>query len=309
MYIATAEPSQRHTDITRIFPSDIKKCLYSINLDEAQEIRLIRGQPIMIHYCDGDYYLNRKGVLSVSSRNGIVITKSDIDYIMERTSKSSLYSVEDELKNGYITISGGHRIGIAGTAVIKGGKVEFIKNVSAMNIRIANEIIGVSHDVVKKIKEQGIANTLIVSPPGCGKTTLLRDIARELSELGHCVGIADERCEIAAMHDGKAGFMIGSRSVVMEACPKSYAMECLMRTMSPDVIVTDELGQEGDARAVYNAINSGVSVIATAHGRDTKQLIKRKVFKELVPLFDIIIVLSKREGVGTIESVIENDKC
>lgn len=307
MYIATAESAQKHTDIASIFPPDIKKCFLSINLDEAQEIRLIRGQPIVIHYCDGDYYVHRKGVLAISPRGGIVITKSDIDYIMERISKSSLYSVKDELKYGYITISGGHRIGIAGTAVVKDNRVEFIKNVSAMNIRIADEIIGISHDIVKKITRHGLVNTLIISPPACGKTTLLRDMGRELSEMGYCVGIADERCEIAAMYDGKAGFDIGPRTVVMEACPKSYAMECIMRTMSPNVIVTDELGQEEDVRAVYNTINSGVSVIATAHGKDTKQLMKREVFRTLVPLFDIIIVLSKRNGAGTVESVINNE--
>ncbi len=307
MYIATNETRFRHSNIIGIFPPNIRRCLSMVNLDEAQEIKLIRGQPMYIHYCDGDYFLTNKGTLLRENRNGIIINKCDVEYIMEKITKSSLYSVTDELKNGYITISGGHRIGITGTAVMKDEKVEFIKNISAMNIRIANEIIGIADKIIDEIDHNGINNTLIISPPSCGKTTLLRDIARELSQRGYCVGIADERCEIAAMHNGVSGFILGPRSMVMEACPKSYAMECLMRTMAPEVIVTDELGKDEDADAVYNMINAGVSVIATAHGRDIEQLLRRNVYKRLVPMFDVIITLSKQNGVGTVEGVRKND--
>lgn len=303
MYIANAEPSRAYGDIISIFPPDIRRALFSINLKEAQEIRIILGQPLVIHYCDGDYYINKKGVLSMNSKNGVIISKNDIDYIIERVSNASLYSVKNELINGYITISGGHRVGIAGTAVLNNNRVEFIKNISAMNIRIANEVIGCGTEIARDIAKDGLKNTLIISPPACGKTTLIRDIIRELSQSGYYVGIADERCEIAGMHNGMSGFNIGPRSMVMEGCPKSYATECLLRTMAPDVIATDELGQDEDADAVYKAINSGVTVIATAHGKNVDQLLKRAVFKELVPLFDIKITLSRKNGVGTVEKI------
>lgn len=307
MYIATIHQMVEHSDIIAIFPPDIKRCLYSINIAGIQEIRLAMGQTISLVFNDGQYYLNSKGVLSLSPVGGIKIKREMLDFILEKISRSSLYSVTDELKYGYITMSGGHRIGITGTAVIKNGEVEFIKNISAMNIRIANEMIGIADKLVREISDDGVKNTLIISPPGCGKTTLLRDTARWLSDRGYSVAIADERCELAGMYEGKAGFNIGCHSVVMEACPKAYAMDCLVRTMSPEVIITDELGSVNDINAVYNAINSGVSVIATAHGRDIKQLSKRSVFKKLLPLFDVVVTLSKREGVGTVENIIYNE--
>ncbi len=303
MYIATADPERAYGEIISIFPPDVRRCLFSINLKEAQEIRLILGQPIVIHYCDGDYFINKKGVLSMTSSNCLVINKKDFDYIIERISQSSLYSVKDELKKGFITISGGHRIGIVGTAVLNNNEVDFIKNISAMNIRIANEVSGCGTDIACKITKDGLKNTLIISPPACGKTTLLRDIVRELSETGYYVGVADERCEIAGMHEGVSGFNIGPKSFVMEGCPKAYGMECLLRTMAPDIIATDELGQDEDVKSVYNAINSGVTVIATAHGKNTEQLLQREVFKALIPMFDIIITLSRRKGVGTVEKI------
>ncbi len=303
MYIATADTGRAYGEIISIFPPDIRRCLFSISLKKAQEIRIILGQPLAIHYCDGDYYINKKGVLSITSENGVIIRKNDIDYIIERASNASLYSVKDELRHGYITMSGGHRIGIVGTAVLNGNEVEFIKNISAMNIRIANEVIGCGKAIAQEITGDGLKNALIISPPACGKTTLLRDIIRELSEGGRRVGIADERCEIAGMSNGYPGFNIGPKSFVMEGCTKAYAMECLLRTMAPDIIATDELGKDEDVVAVYNAINSGVSVIATAHGRNTEQLLKRDVFKTLIPMFDIIITLSRRKGVGTVENV------
>ena len=303
MYIATAEPKRAYGEIISIFPPEIKRCLFSINLQEAQEIRIILGQPLIIHYCDGDYFISKKGVLSMTSSNCVAINKKDIEYITERISLSSLYSVKDELKKGYITISGGHRIGIVGTAVLTNNEVEFIKDISAMTVRIANEVVGCGQKLAKKIMEDGLKNALIISPPACGKTTLLRDIIREISEAGYYVGVADERCEVAGMYKGISGFNIGPKTFVMEGCQKAYAMECLLSTMAPDVIATDELGQDEDIKALYNAINSGVGVIATAHGRDKEQLLKKDVFKTLIPLFDIIITLSRKKGVGTVENV------
>lgn len=303
MYIANAEPQRAYGEIISIFPPDMRRCFFSVNLKKAQEIRLILGQPVVVQYCDGDYFISKKGVLSRVASNCVNITRKDFEYITERISQASLYSVKDELKKGYITISGGHRIGLAGTAVLDNNQVDFIKNISAMNIRIANEVLGCGNSIAYEILKDGLKNALIISPPGCGKTTLLRDIIRVLSEKGHHIGIADERCEIAGMHEGLSGFNIGPKTFVMEACPKAYAMECLLRTMAPDIIATDELGRDEDVKAVYDAINSGVTVIATAHGKNIEQLLLRDVFKKLIPLFDIIVTLSRRKGVGTVEKI------
>ena len=303
MYIATNDEFAPRCNIINILPQSIRRCMYSINLDEAQEIRLIQGQNVYIRYPDGDYYITQKGILSRDGKNGIVITKKHIDETMERVTKSSLYSVKDEIQKGYITIGGGHRIGIAGTGVIDKGRVEFIKNISSLNIRIATEVRGSATTIMGDILSDGIQNTLVISPPGCGKTTLLRDVVRSLSDEGYLVSVADERREICAMCDGVSPFDIGGHTTVMESCPKAYAMTTLLRAMSPDVIVTDELGDEEDVRAVSKLINSGVAVIASAHGRDIKQLMRKKTFRRLLPMFDLAIVLSKRNGVGTIERI------
>lgn len=308
MYIATNEENGSVRSILSVFPTTLKRYMYNINLNEAEEIRLIQGKPIFIHYSDGDYYITPRGVLSKTASNGIKATKNNIDELLERITKSSLYAVKDEIRNGYITIDGGHRVGITGTGVTDGGRVEFIKNISAMNIRLANEMLGVADGIIGEIMSDTIKNTLIVSPPGCGKTTLLRDIIRQISEANHCVGVADERCEIAAMKDGVSSFRLGGHTTVLENCPKTYAMTVLLRSMSPDVIATDELGAKEDFDAVYSVLNSGVSIIATAHGRDVGQLMRREVFKELLPLFDVVIVLSRRNGAGTIEKIIRSDR-
>lgn len=303
MYIVTNEDIRPRNDIINILPQTLRRSMYNVNLDEAEEIRLIQGKPIFIRYSDADYYITPKGVLSREEKAGIKASKKHIDEMLEKITKSSVYSVKNEIKNGYITIDGGHRVGIAGTAVNDNDGVGFIKNISAMNIRIATEMIGVSDSVIKDVVDVGIKNTLIISPPGCGKTTLLRDIVRAVSEQGYCVAVADERCEIAAMHNGESVFELGGHTIVLENCPKAYAMTTLLRSMSPDVIITDELGSNEDADAVAKIVNSGVSVIATAHGRDIKQLQCKKAFKRMIEMFDVIITLSKRDGAGTVERI------
>lgn len=303
MYIATNENISPRYGIVNVLPQEVRRCMYGVNLDEAEEIRLILGKPLYFRYPDGDYYITKKGILSRDSDKGIAITKKHIAEVLERITSSSLYSVGDEIRNGYITISGGHRVGIVGTGVTSKGNVEFIKNVSAMNIRIANEVKGCADPVMDEISCEVLRSTLIISPPGCGKTTMLRDIVRQLSHKGYCVAVADERREICAMHEGESFFDLGNHTTVLENCPKPYAMATLLRAMSPDVIVCDELGEDADVTAVSRAINSGVSVIATAHGKDVAGLMRKKTFRKLLPMFDLAVVLSKRNGVGTVEAI------
>lgn len=304
MYIAVNETPMRGRDVLRALPSSIRRYMCNVNTDEALEIRLIAGRPFTIRYPDGDYYLTPRSVLSNNRKGALIVTAGQIEEALERITNSSLYSVRDEIKNGYITIEGGHRVGLAGTAVTENGETEFIKNISAMNIRIANEIKGAADSVMGAVMQgREVLNTLIVSPPCAGKTTLLRDIVRQLSENRFSVAVADERCEIAAMYNGRSGFDLGPSAAVMDNCPKDRAMLMLLRSMSPDVIVTDEIGTEADVNAISSIINSGVAVIASIHGRDRAQLMRRRNLRELINMFDSIIVLSKRNGVGTVEEI------
>lgn len=307
MYIATNESQLGCRNILNILPQVLRHCMCNINLDEAVEIRMMIGKPFVIRYPDGDYYLTAKSTLLQKPVNAVIVNKKLLDETIERITKSSVYAVREEIRNGYITIEGGHRIGVAGTAVTENGDVEFIKNISSINIRIASEIIGAADEVMPYINDGYIKNTLIISPPCTGKTTMLRDIARQLSYSGYAVAVADERCEIAAMYEGKSSFDLGNLTSVLDNCPKEKAMMMLLRAMSPDIIITDEIGTKGDINAIKTIVNSGVSIIASVHGRDIKQIMRRKELSELAHMFDIIITLSRRNGIGTVEEIIKND--
>lgn len=306
MYIATNEACLGSRAVINVLPREVGKYMCNTDLDSAEEIRLISGRPISVRFPDGVYYLSRNAVLSDSCKNAIIVNEGHMRELMERMTKSSVYSVKEEMKNGYITLDGGHRAGIAGTAVTENGMVDFIKNISAVNIRIAREVKGAADLIIDRICSGVIKSTLIISPPCAGKTTMLRDIARSLSQRGHSVAIADERCELAAMHNGRSSFDLGNHTTVLDNCPKADAMLMLLRSMSPEVIITDEIGTSKDAEAIYNIMNSGVAVMASIHGRDIKQLVSRRGIARLINMFDLVVTLSRRNGAGTIEEIREN---
>ena len=306
MYIATNETAPQRGRILEYIPQNIRRRMFNINLDDAREIRISTGKPVSIYFSDGCYYISARGNLSRIPSTAVRATRTDIEEAMELAAKSSVYSVGDEIKNGFITIGGGHRIGITDTAVTDKGKISFLKDISAMNYRLAREVIGASDKVIDKITDGNtIKSTLIISPPCAGKTTMLRDIARSLSYKGTRVSIVDERREIAAMYEGKSGFDLGFSTDVLEGVGKAEGMLMMLRSMSPDVIITDEIGKMEDADAIEKIINSGVKIITTVHGTDRKQLLCRRDLREICRYFDLMITLSKRNGAGTVEEIYE----
>ena len=282
-------------DLIKIFPSPMIKFLEMyIKENKLQEIRVKIEKPLIINLANEEVVLNYK------------VTREDIKYILQRISNYSLYAYEEEIKQGFITIKGGHRVGLAGECVMDGGKIKTIRNISSLNIRICREIKGCSKKVMKYIYDGNkVYNTLIISPPKCGKTTILRDIARNISSCKKKLAIIDERSEIASSYLGVPQMDVGIRADVLDNCLKSEGMIMAIRSLSPEVIICDEIGTNKDIDALQIAFNSGVNIIVTLHGSSIDDFLKRNVFKELIEnnIVQRVIVLGNSNGVGTVENI------
>lgn len=309
--------SRLHT-ILEVMPTELCSILSSMPidiLDRLEEIRLRESRPLSVTSDGQNYYIDRAGTPSPQSETGYTVTDEDISRILQRISNYSLYALEDELRNGYITLKGGFRVGLAGQAVLEAGNIKTLKYINSFNFRIAREIRGVANAIMPFIVNRGeIMHTLIVSSPGMGKTTLLRDIARQLSEgfnhfTGKKVSIVDERSEIAGCYRGIPQNDIGSQTDVLDACPKAKGIMMLIRSMSPDVIITDEIGSLADIHAIEEALNSGVKIITSAHGKDLSNILAHPILGQTIEqgLFQRLIFLGNSMGVGTLEGVYLGD--
>ncbi len=207
-----------------------------------------------------------------------------------------MYAVREEIRNGFVTVEGGHRVGLCGSAVMTGNSISYVKNVSGLNYRFAREITTAAAEIEEHVRDK---NTLIISPPGCGKTTILRDLIRRISDSGIKVSVIDERREIAGMYDGVPSFDIGANTDVLCGAPKAEGIMMMLRSMSPEVIAVDELADEAEMEAVKKAYASGVRVIATMHGSGRARISIRGAEE----LFDCIITLGKSRGTGTVEEI------
>lgn len=283
-------------------------------LDSIEEIRFRSNKPIIITGGFGELFLNGDGIAGILN-NLYHITPQEIFEIFGSMCENSIYAVQEELRNGFITIKGGHRIGLTGQVVLEEKRIKNIKHLSGLNIRISRQIKGVADNLISHlIFDNSIFHTLIISPPQCGKTTLIRDIARQISSgikrynfNGIKVGIVDERSEIAACYKGVPQNDVGIRTDVLDCCPKSKGMIMLLRSMSPQVIVTDELGSAEDKDAVIQVINAGIKLITSIHGSCIEEVSIRPEISEIFEknFFERIIVLSNRNGPGTIEEIID----
>ncbi len=290
--------------VIRILPQKIALAVAKYNVEE---IRLIAGKPVTLFTDGKSRYVSAMGDITSSAGSAISVSSSQLAEIFKAACNGSVYAAEEEIRRGFITIEGGHRVGICGTAVLKGGEVTYIKYISALNIRLAKQAIGSSKDILPIVYDKFARNTLIVSPPGCGKTTMLRDIARVLGSR-YKIGIADERSEIAASYMGIPQNDVGEKTVVMDLCPKADAINMLIRTMGVELVITDEIGSCEDALAIKNAFNSGVKVIASAHGYCSRDITSHPQLSCLTEKgFERIITLSRRYGVGSIEEVTHLD--
>ncbi|WP_202076679.1 stage III sporulation protein AA [Caldalkalibacillus salinus] len=308
-------------NISVILPLRIRQLLSRIDeqtLQGIEEIRVRIDRPIEIVLQQSSYFLTAGGELSTEWQQGVKATTEDGEKILNLISRHSLYAIEEELRRGYITIPGGHRVGIVGRALVEAGRIRRLRDIRSFNIRVAKEIQGIGEKVLPYlIQHRQFLNTLIISPPRCGKTTLIRDISRILSQglhalrlPGHKIGLVDERSEIASAVEGVPQNDLGPRVDVLDACPKAEGMMLLIRSMSPDIIVTDEIGSAEDTMAIMEALYAGVQLLTTAHGASMSDLEKRPNVSPLFEqrAFQRYIILSNRNGVGTIEGIYDQNQ-
>lgn len=301
----------RHV-IREYLPCNLSRVMLNIldDISSVNEIRIRPGGPI-ICVCDGrDFFVSKDSKVTTNHNNVLVATKDDVLDVLNKICANSIYAYMNTIRSGFITVQGGHRVGIVGRMVIENNRIKNIKDISSINFRIARQIKGIGRKVIKYIIRNGndVYNTLIISPPAYGKTTLLRDILRIISDgsvklniKGMKVSIIDERSEIAALHNGIPQNDVGIRSDVLDGCSKCEGMMLALRTMSPHVVATDEVGSKEDFDAISEMTRCGVRVIATMHGFDVMDIRKRSLEADT---FERFVVLGE---VGKISKVLDSN--
>ena len=278
-------------EILKILPEKLVKEIR--HLDNITEIR-VRANNKCIVYSD---------LLEVITE--YIPDIQDILDILVKISSNSIYAIQNDINQGFVIIKGGHRVGVCGEVVVENGKIKNIKNVGFLNIRVARQIFGAADKLIDKVVVNNkVRNTLIVSPPGSGKTTILRDLVRQISSKYKVnIGVVDERSEIASVSNGIANLDVGLRTDVMTNVSKKIGIEMLVRSMGLNVIVADEIS-DLDIDAINYGASTGVSYIYTLHGSSLEDVYKRSGIKKMIDegLFDLIVVISFP---GKIDKIIE----
>ena len=292
--------------IENLFAGNIRQLLMDaeLNYDKLYEIRLRVGRPLFLTYDGGECFLRKPG------QEQYLVTREDLKETLEYVTGYSLYAYEDEIRQGFISVQGGHRVGVTGKVVLDRGRIMGMKYISCINVRLAHEVVGCADQVMPYIrKKDWVAHTLIVSPPRGGKTTLLRDMIRKISDEGQTVGVVDERSEIGACYQGVAQNDLGIQTDVMDACEKGQGMNMLIRSMAPDVIAVDEIGSKEDVEALFFCAYRGCSILATAHGKNKESLSKNPYMREIInkKMFQRYVILEQRNQPGYIAQIMDEN--
>ena len=273
-------------------------------IGQAEEIRLRVGFPPTVLLQEGE-----------QSIGGGVVTPSDLDAVVEIATGASLHSVRESVRAGYINAPGGYRLGLCGTVVVDGGVVSGFRGLSSIALRIPREVNGIGETVAREYGGK-LTSTLIISPPGAGKTTLLRDLVKIASDgAERCalapsrVALADERGEIAAVVNGRAGMYVGSRTDVLSGCPKAQAVMLLLRVMNPEIIAFDEITDPEDTRAIVHAANCGIRIFATVHAGSVLELRKKPLMDKLLEarVFETFVTIGRENGQRKYDVTVNGD--
>ncbi|MGN0131842.1 MAG: stage III sporulation protein AA [Lachnospiraceae bacterium] len=294
--------------IRNLFPREFHKMLSGLPdiIDRLQEIRLRVNCPCIFIVDRMEQYPDKEGSISCDREKAVVLNKEEITAIFNHICNYSPYAYESQLRQGFLTVAGGHRVGVFGQVVMDGDRVALIKQVQFLHIRVVHEVKGAAKGILPYLYKEGrFCNTLVISPPGAGKTTMLRDIARMVSDgnsyhPGMQVCIIDERSEIAGSFMGVPQTHVGIRSDVLDGCPKAIGMLMAVRAMGPQLIVVDELGLDADYEALLCASGCGINLLASVHGNDLSDISrkyrdKENVFHEVFQRF-IVLRWDKEKG-------------
>ncbi len=295
--------NKNFSEILNYMPDNLKKIfqrVFSENAQIIQEIRLRSGLPLIVVTQNGNFAVLPNGEMSPALGGAYIAEPIDVQRVFRAVCENSVYAFTEDIRQGFVTIRGGHRVGITGRATVSNGKVENFREITSLNIRIAKEVLGAANPIIGNIlRPGGIVNTLLVSPPMGGKTTVLRDLTRQISNQGIKTAVIDERGEIASIFNGVPQNDVGIQTDVIENVPKKEGVIMLLRTMSPQLIVTDEISAKEDMDALGQCFGTGVSVVATTHGESIREVLKRRPFEGVLGGMGFKqIILLKKEGNG-----------
>ena len=306
-------------EILHIFPDFMRPRWEKVaeRADRLQEIRLRIGQPVTVLMNHKEKFLSERGELTDEISYAGRSDEKELEAILTHICHYSIYAFADEIRQGFLTVRGGHRVGLAGQVILDGeGRIKNMKYIRYLNIRIAHEVKGVSDKTLPFLYNQGeVLNTLIISPPGCGKTTMLRDLVRNISGgtaygRGRNVGLVDERSEIAGSYLGIPQNDIGIRTDVMDACPKREGMMMLIRSMAPDVLAVDELGNAEDVEAMHRAVRCGCKMLATIHSYSLEEVSRKSYMRTVMEerLFDRYLLLGKKNSKCIVTGIYDRER-
>ena len=309
-------------ELLQIFPQKLRRRIEeSVTFENLVEIRLRAGLPVLVVTTQENYFLKKerdtqeKGVIErkeatapnrvlVKEEKYWILSPEELKLIFEKISQYSVFAYSEEIGEGFITLKGGHRAGLCGKYYYKGEGKPQIKYISSINLRVAREVTGCATSIVPKLFEENIfCHTLLVSPPGYGKTTYLRDMIRQLSDgtgeiTGKNVSVVDERSEIGNRTREGLGFYLGNRTDLMDHCPKAEGMLMMLRTMTPEILAADEIGGEKDIKAMAYVRNCGCRLLMTVHGNSMQDIFARPILGEYLKKypFERYVFLSKGEN-------------